>query len=146
MSLWISSNRQATAVDRGSCSSVADVFRTCLCRSEASIWAGGGRSVYCSRRGLSCSIDSTSVLDGQPTATANGPMWAYSPRQHGGAIRSQLRSSRLGRATVGEVPGELIFLYKSDDVRSVLKRRPFMSERRGTKEIGKCSGASFEPV
>ena len=46
---------------------------------------------------------------------------------------------------VGEVPGELIFLYKSDDVRSVLKRRPFMSERRGTKKSGTYSGASFEP-
>src|SRR4051812_48009001 len=145
MSLWISSNRQATALDRDSCSSVGDVFHTCLCRSEARIWAGGGRSVHCSRRGSSCSIDSTSILDRRPTATANGPTWVYSPRQHGGAIRSQSRSSRLGRATVGEALAELIFLYKSDDVRSVLKRRPFMSERRGTKKSGRYSGISFEP-
>src|SRR5262245_7719337 len=145
MSLWICSNRQATAVDRDSCSGVADVLRTSLCRSEARIWAGGGRSVYYSRRGSSCSIDFTSILDGQLTATANGPMWAYSPRQHGGAIRSQLRSSPLGRATVGEVLGELIFFYKSDDVRSVLKRRPFVSGPRGTKTSGTYSGASSEP-
>ena len=72
-------------------------------------------------------------------------MWACLRRQDGGAIKSQLRSSRLGRATVGEVLGELIFLYKSEDVRSVLKRRPFMSERRGTKKSGTYFGASFEP-
>ena len=46
---------------------------------------------------------------------------------------------------VGEVLVELIFLYKSDDVRFVLKRRPFMSEHRRTKKSGTYSGASFEP-
>ena len=144
MSLWISSNRQATAVDRGSCSSVADVLRTCC----AGPWPASGLA-----EADPCTVQTWIELQHRFYERIGRAAYCYSERTNVGLFAAAVwRCDQIaieefehGRATVGEVLGELIFLYKSDDVRSVLKRRPFMSERRGTKKSGKYSGASFEP-